>query len=109
MSGGAVFQEVLRRVMRLELPDEARRDVLAALDAAQRHPVTQLLYEAAHEAALPREAMLARAAGVFCTFAAGNLADDLVDGDCTYFDAAHPATRIAPTVQFLLQNLAFAL
>ena len=103
MSGGAIFQESLRRVMALQLPDEARRDVVAALHAAGLPPLMQFLYEAGHEVGLSAETLRARATAAFLFFAAGNLADDLVDGDVDYLD---PPVRLGPTVQFLLQHLA---
>ncbi len=106
MSAGAVYRHVLSRVMRLGLGDNARRDVTAALEAARKDSLLTLLYEAAHEAGVRDDLLLCRAGGAFCAFAAGNLADDLVDGDCSYLD---PAVRLAPTVQWLLQNLAYAL
>ncbi|WP_163993726.1 hypothetical protein [Pyxidicoccus caerfyrddinensis] len=104
MSGGALYQESLRLLRRLELPEVSERDVLAALEAAQPGPLP-LFYEAGAEAGLPRDVLLARGAGLFFSFCAGNLADDLIDGDCTYHEAP---LRVGPCVQFLLQNLAFA-
>jgi hypothetical protein len=104
MSGGAIYQEALRVLRRQGLPEEAERDVVVALEAAQPGPLT-LLYEAGAEAGLRREILLTRGAGIFLSFAAGNLADDLSDGECGYY--AQP-TRMGPYVQFLLQNLAWA-
>ncbi|WNZ62436.1 class I SAM-dependent methyltransferase [Myxococcus sp. MxC21-1] len=104
MSGGALYQESLRALRRLGLPEVSERDVLAALEAAQPGPLS-LFYEAGAEAGLPREALMARGAGLFLSFSAGNLADDLIDGECTYHD---PPIRVGPCVQFILQNLAFA-
>ncbi|MDY7226429.1 hypothetical protein [Hyalangium rubrum] len=104
MSGGAIYQEALRVLRRQKLPEVAERDVMAALEAAQPGPLA-LLYEAGVEAGLPRQALLSRGAGIFLSFAAGNLADDLCDGECGYF--AEPA-RVGPYVQFLLQNLAWS-
>lgn len=104
MSGGAIYQESLRVLRRQGLPEAAERDVVAALEAAQPGPLA-LLYEAGVEAGLPRELLLPRAVGIFLSFAAGNLADDLSDGECGYY--VEPA-RVGPYVQFLLQNLAWA-
>jgi hypothetical protein len=104
MSGGAIYQESLRVLRRLELPEQAERDVLAALEAAHPGPLA-LLYEAGMEAGLRRETLLMRGTGIFLSFAGGNLADDLCDGDCTYYTQP---VRIGPYVQFLLQNLAWA-
>lgn len=104
MSGGALYQEALRVLRRMELPGESERDVLATLEAGQPGPLA-LFYEAGAEAGLPRQVLLARGAGLFFSFCAGNLADDLIDGDCTYH--AQPL-RVGPCVQFLLQNLAFS-
>lgn len=104
MSGGAVYQEALRVLRRQELPEQAERDVLTALEAGHPGPLA-LLYEAGAEAGLPREALLLRGAGLFFSFCAGNLADDLIDGDCTYYPEP---LRVAPYVQFALQNLAWA-
>jgi hypothetical protein len=104
MSAGALFQEALRVLRRLELPEVSERDVLAALEAGQPGPLA-LFYEAGIEAGLPRPMLLARGAGLFFSFCAGNLADDLIDGDCTYHESPQ---RVGPCVQFLLQNLAFS-
>ncbi|MCP3065674.1 hypothetical protein LXT21_43595 [Myxococcus sp. K38C18041901] len=104
MSGGALYQEALRVLRRLELPDASERDVLAALEAAQPGPLP-LFYEAGAEAGLERSVLTARGVGLFLSFCAGNLADDLIDGDCTYYDAP---LRVGPCAQFLLQNLAWA-
>jgi hypothetical protein len=104
MSGGAIYQEALRVLRRQDLPEVAEQDVLAALEAAQPGPL-ELLYAAGLEAGLRRELVLARGTGIFFSFAAGNLADDLCDAECGYY--AEPA-RVGPYVQFLLQNLAWA-
>jgi hypothetical protein len=105
MSAGAIYQETLRMLRRQSLPAPAERDVVAALEAAQPGPLV-LLYEAGMEAGLRRELLLPRAAGIFLGFAAGNLADDLCDGECGYFEEP---VRVGPYVQFLLQNLAWAI
>ncbi len=104
MSGGVLYQAALRVLRRQGLPEAAERDVVAALEAAQPGPLA-LLYEAGVEAELRREALLDRGVGIFLSFAAGNLADDLCDGECGYFSEP---VRIGPYVQFLLQNLAWA-
>ncbi|WP_342377793.1 hypothetical protein NVS55_00735 [Myxococcus stipitatus] len=104
MSGGALFQESLRVLRRLELPEESERDVLAALEAAQPGPLP-LFYEAGAEAGLERDLLTARGVGLFFSFSAGNLADDLMDGDCVYLQEP---LRVGPCAQFLLQNLAWA-
>ena len=104
MSGGAVYQEALRLLRRQGLPELAERDVLVALEAGQPGPLP-FLYEAGAEAGLPRELLMPRAAGIFFSFCAGNLADDVIDGDCNYY--VEPL-RVAPYVQFTLQNLAWA-
>jgi hypothetical protein len=104
MSAGALYQEALRVLRRMELPEVSERDVLATLEAGRPGPLA-LFYEAGSEAGLPRQVLLARGAGLFFSFCAGNLADDLIDGDCTYH--AQPL-RVGPCVQFLLQNLAFS-
>lgn len=104
MSAGAVFQEALRVLRRHALPEEAERDVLVALEAGRPGPLA-LLYAAGAEAGLGREVLLRRAAGLFFCACAANLADDLADGECTYF--AQP-TRVGPGVQFALQSLSFA-
>lgn len=104
MSGGIVYRTSLRVLEELELAGSADREVLAALEAAQDAPLLQLLYEAGHEAGLERDDLHLRAAGCFLSFAAGNLADDLIDGDCDYLD---DAIRLGPSTQFLLQNAAY--
>ncbi|MDC0712052.1 hypothetical protein POL68_26525 [Stigmatella sp. ncwal1] len=105
MSAGVIYQETLRTLRRQSLPAAAERDVVMALEAAQPGPLV-LLYEAGTEAGLRRELLLPRAVGIFLGFAAGNLADDLCDGECSYYE--EPA-RVGPYVQFLLQNLAWAI
>ena len=104
MSAGAVFQEALRALRSHTLPEEAERDVLVALEAGRPGPLA-LLYAAGTEAGLGREVLLRRAAGLFFCACAANLADDLADGECTYF--AEP-WRVGPGVQFALQSLCFA-
>src|SRR5690349_1576914 len=101
MSGGVIYQEALRVVRRLGLPEQAEQDVVTALEAAQPGPLG-LLYEAGMESGLRREMLLARGTGIFLSFAAGNLADDLCDGDCSYYPQP---LKVGPYVQFLLQNL----
>ncbi len=104
MSAGRVFQEVLRRLSRIDLPDVARTDVLQALEMGRSGP-HQFFYDAALEAGLPRDVALPRCAAVFLAYTAGQLADDLADGDCTYLE---DATRTGPSVQYLLQCLFYA-
>ncbi|PTL84990.1 hypothetical protein [Vitiosangium sp. GDMCC 1.1324] len=104
MSAGAVFQEALRALRQHGLPEEAERDILAALEAGRPGPLA-LLYAAGTEAGLGREVLLRRAAGLFFCACAANLADDLADGECTYL--ARPQ-REGPGVQFALQSLCFA-
>lgn len=104
MSGGIVYRQALRHIAALQLEGTADGEVLAALEAAREPPLLQLLYEAGHEAGLEREDLLLRAAGCFLNFAAGNLADDLIDGDCDYLE---DPIRLGPSTQFLLQNAAY--
>jgi hypothetical protein len=104
VSAGAVFREALRALSRHALPEEAERDVLVALEAGRPGPLA-LLYAVGAEAGLEREVLLRRAAGLFFCACAANLADDLADGECTYF--AEPL-RVGPGVQFALQSLCFA-
>jgi hypothetical protein len=104
MSAGVVFQEALRVLSACELPEEAERDVLVALEAGRPGPLA-LLYAAGAEAGLERALLLRRAAGLYFCFCAANLADDLADGDCTYY--AEPV-RTAPGVQFALMGLCTA-
>lgn len=104
MIGGVLYREALRSVQRLELPDEATRDVTLALEAALPGPLP-VLWSAGVESGLAQELLLPRGAGLFIAFAAGNLADDLCDGDCTLWPNPE---RHAPYVQYLLQNLALA-
>lgn len=105
MSGGVLFQESLRALARSDIHALAQSDVLHALDAARRAGPLDLLYDCGAEARLPRETLLTRGAAIFFSFAAGNLADDLADGECTYLEEP---SRTGPCVQFILQNLFFA-
>lgn len=104
MSGGVLFQEALRTIRRFELPELSERDLLIALEAGRPGPL-DLLYAAGLDAALSRPVLLKRGAALFFSFCAGNVADDLIDGDCDYFTEP---LRIGPCVQFALQNLFFA-
>jgi hypothetical protein len=105
MSAGAVFQQALRIVCRHPLPDAAHADVLRALEAARPGGLLELLCAAGHEAGLAREALHERAAAAFFVYAAGQLADDLADGDCDYLDEP---LRTGPSLVFLLLQLASA-
>jgi hypothetical protein len=103
LSAGAVFQQAVRTIVQHCLPEVSQRDVLAALEAARPGPL-ELLYEAGAEAGLAREAILSLSVPIFFNFCAGNLADDLSDGECTYLEEPY---RIGPCTQFLLQNFFF--
>lgn len=103
MSAGSVFQEALRIVIRQSLPEVARGDVLAALEAGRPGPL-EFLYEAGAEAALPPEKIISRSAAIYFNFCAGNLSDDLSDSECSYLDDPY---RIGPCTQLILQNLFF--
>ena len=103
MSAGAIFQEVLRIFTRQHFPEVSRRDLLATLEAGRLEPLA-FLYDAGVEAGLPRQTLLTRAAAIYLNYCAANLADDLIDGDCTYLSEP---IRIGPCVQFILQNLFF--
>jgi hypothetical protein len=105
VSGGVIFQESLRALAVRGLHATAERDVVRALEAAREGGPLDLLYDCGAEAGLERATLLGRGAAIFFSFAAGNLADDLADGDCHYLD--EPA-RTGPCVQFILQNLFFA-
>lgn len=104
MSGGAIFQEALRIVRRHELPAACEADLLAVLKAGRPGPLV-LLYEAGHEAGLSHDAVLARATPLYFVFCAGNLADDLADGEAGYLEEP---IRLGPGVQYLLHSLCFA-
>ncbi|HEX5754149.1 MAG TPA: hypothetical protein VFZ09_48655 [Archangium sp.] len=104
MSAGAIFQEALRALRRHGLPEEAERQVLAAMEAGRPGPLA-LLYAAGAEVGLGREVLLRRAAGLFFCSCAANLADDLADGECAYLEAPQ---RVGPGAQFVLQSLCFA-
>ena len=103
MSGGAVYQAALRTLMRQNLPDSARRDVIAILQATSPGPL-QFLYDTALEAGLPSDTILARTAAIYFGFCAGHLSDDLSDGECAYIENAY---KIGPCTQLTLQNLLF--
>ncbi len=103
MSAGAVFQEALRILNRQHLPAVSRQDLVAALEAG-RPGTLGFTYEAGAEAGLPRQTLLTRAAAIYFNFCAGNLADDLSDGDCTYLPEPF---RTGPCTQLILQTLFF--
>src|SRR5262249_25089490 len=82
---------------------ESQRGLLASLEAGRPGPLA-FVYEAGTEAGLSRHQLLTRAAAIFFSFCAANLADDLTDGDCTYIEEPF---RIGPPVQFGLHHLCF--
>ena len=104
MSSGRVFQEALRVLLETPLPDVARDDVLAVLEA-NRSDLLQLFFDAAREAGVERDAALRRSAAVFFWYASGQLADDLADGDCDYLEEP---LRTGPSAAFLLAHLGHA-
>jgi hypothetical protein len=104
MSVGRVFQEALRILLETPLPEVARDDVIAVLEA-NRSDLLQFFYDAAREAGTPSEPALRRSAGVFFWYASGQLADDLADGDCDYLDEP---LRTGPSAAFLLAHLGYA-
>lgn len=102
MSGAMIYQETLRILRGLNLPETAETDVIAALEVARPNSPLDVAYWATLQAKLERDESIWRAAAVFFSFAAANLADDVSDGDCHYLAPAQ-----APGVQFILQNLVF--
>jgi hypothetical protein len=103
MSAVIIFHKVLGVLGSQRFPEVSERDVLAALEAGRPGPLA-FLYAAGEEAGLPEQKLLTRAAAIYFNFCAGNLADDLIDGDCTYLSEPF---RLGPCVQFILQNLFF--
>jgi hypothetical protein len=102
VNGTIVLQEALRHVMRNEFPDATRRDVTAGLENGRK--ALPLLYAAAVEAPLDRDELMRRATAVYFAHCAGNIADDVADGECDYFEEGVP---VATTVQYLLQAAFF--
>ena len=100
MSGAIVFQEALRVVEGLGLPALAQEDLVAALNAARPGPLG-LFYEAGIDAELPGDVLRRRAAALFIGFCTGQLAGDLVDGECDYLPVPN---RRGPGLQYLLHN-----
>jgi hypothetical protein len=103
MSAGAILQAALRTLGEQRLPEVGQRDLIAALEAGRLGPL-RFLYVAGVDAELPYEKLLNRAVAIYFNFCAGNLADDLMDGDCTYL--AEPF-RLGPCVQYVLQSLCY--
>jgi hypothetical protein len=103
MSAGIVFHKALGVLGSQRLPEVSERDLLAALEAARPGPMA-FLYVAGAEAQLPDQTLLTRTAAIYYNFCAGNLADDLMDGDCTYLSEPF---RLGPCVQYILQTLCF--
>ena len=103
LKGETVFLQALDILSRQPLPEISQGDVLAALNAGRLGPLP-FLYEAGVEAGLPHQTLLARAVAIYFNFCAGNLADDLMDGDCTYLSEPF---RLGPCVQYILQTLCF--
>jgi hypothetical protein len=103
MKAAAVLKEALAIVEREGLPDPAMREVMSTL-ASHPPESRSLLYEAASEAGLQGETLLSRCAGVYFGYCAGHLAEDLIDGTCSYLSDPR---RTGPALQFLLQSLFF--
>ena len=103
MSAEAIFYEGLRVFARHHLPEVSQKDILAALEAGRPGPLA-FLYEAGVETELPRRQLLTRATAIYFNFCAGNLADDLMDSECTYLSEPF---RLGPCVQYILQTLCF--
>lgn len=101
MSGSVIYQASLRQIRSREFPEQSERDLVTALTVARPGP-SEFIYLAGLDAGLPRAELLARGAAVFFIFSAGNLADDVCDGDLTYLPL-----RAAPGVQFILEHLAY--
>lgn len=97
------YLEALLRVSRQPIPECCQRDILGAIRAINPGPLP-FLVSAAEDAALPRTEVLRRIMPIFFFSCAGNLADDLSDGDCDYFDGG---ARLGPSTQMILQNLFF--
>lgn len=104
MSGGAIFNEALSQVCRAKLVPSAERDLVAVLEAGRiALPFfNELRYDCPD---LDRAVVLHRAGALYALFCAGNLADDLIDGEATYLD---DPLRFGPSAQFILHNLAVA-
>jgi hypothetical protein len=105
VSGGVLFQEALRALSRCELDPVAERVVLRCMQAARESAPLGLVYDCGVAASLDRPLLLARGSAVFFSFAAGNLADDIADDECTYLGQP---SRDGPCAQFMLQNLFFS-
>lgn len=105
MSEGAVHRELLAHLVRQVPGAIAQRDLLRVLDAGRVGPLG-MLYAASVEAGCSASVARARAAGCFACFAAGNVADDLADGDCTYLERPHAT---GPATEFVLLHAAYAL
>src|SRR5215204_6471244 len=99
----AIFVEALSILSRQHLPEVSQEDLLEALKAGRPGPLA-FLYEAGAEVSLPHQQLVSRAAAIYFFFCAGNLSDDLSDGDCTYLTEP---SRLGPCTQLTLQNLFF--
>lgn len=100
-----IYCEVLCCIADYDLTSASQRDVLAAVKAARPGPLG-FICDAGLEAGLERKPLLMRGAAAFLFFCAGNLSDDLSDGDCDYFDHPDPP-RLGPCTQLIVQNLFF--
>jgi hypothetical protein len=96
-----VFLHAIREIVALQLSEQAESDLVAVLRACRSGPL-QLFYDACREAGLAGRDCVGRGASVFFCYAAGQLADDLADGECGYLEAP---IRTGPSVQFMLQSL----
>jgi hypothetical protein len=85
------------------LAAEANHDVLPVLEACRGKGPMALLEAAAADAGLDTATALKRAGALYVLFCAGNLCDDLIDGECTYLDEP---LRKGPSLQYQLQFLA---
>lgn len=102
MSGGLARQTANRLIADAGFPRGTRCAAESALaQATGRNQLPILLYAAGQQAELPRRKLLRRTGGLLLHYAAANLVDDLVDGDCDYVDPF----ELAPAIAYVLLNL----
>jgi hypothetical protein len=87
-------------MMRQDLSPEANLDFLPALEAVRSKGLLGLLEAAAYDAGLDPANALDRAGAIYVGCCAGNLCDDLIDGECTWLDEP---LRKGPSLQYMLQ------
>jgi hypothetical protein len=107
VSGGAVRSCTLGRIVRV-VGDGPLCDALATTVRRCDPLLLQFFYEAALDSGKPRPDAMARSVAATLEYAAIQLADDLVDGDCDYLSPPRQRAILLLELQALFMDAALA-